>query len=90
MPEAYVEIHPDDARDAGIHNGDLVKISTRRGSIDVRAWIGGRGSPPRGLLFIPFFDENKLVNLVTLEDYDFFSKQTDYKKCAASITRVTS
>ncbi|HPB95654.1 MAG TPA: molybdopterin-dependent oxidoreductase, partial [Polyangiaceae bacterium] len=90
MPEAYVEIHPDDARDAGIHNGDLVKISTRRGSIDVRAWIGGRGSPPRGLLFVPFFDENKLINLVTLEDFDFFSKQTDYKKCAASIARVTS
>ena len=90
MPEAYLEMNPDDARDAGIHNGDLVKVTTRRGSVDVRAWIGGRGSPPRGLLFIPFFDEDRLVNLITLEDFDFFSKQPDYKKCAASISRVTA
>jgi nitrate reductase NapA len=44
----------------------------------------------RGLLFIPFFDEDRLVNLITLEDFDFFSKQPDYKKCAASISRVTA
>lgn len=90
MPEAYVEMNPDDAAAFGIHNGDRVKVSTRRGSMELRAWIGGRGSPPRGLVFIPFFDEDKLVNNLTLDAFDPFSKQPDYKKCAASVTRLSA
>ena len=90
MPEGYVEMNPDDAQSFGIHNGDLVKVTSRRGSVELRAWIGGRGSPPRGLIFIPFFDETKLVNLVTLEAFDPFSKQPDYKKCAATVSRVSA
>lgn len=90
MPEAYVEMNPDDAQAFGIQNGDVVKVTTRRGSVELRAWIGGRGSPPRGLIFIPFFDEGQLVNLLTLEAYDPFSKQPDYKKCAATVSRVSA
>jgi nitrate reductase NapA len=50
-------------------------------------WIDGRGSPPAGSLFIPFFDERLLVNDITLHDFDPFSKQPDYKKCAARVRR---
>jgi len=85
VPEGYVEVHPDDAAQLGVDNGSKVRVETRRGKLDLRAWIGGRGSPPMGSLFIPFFDEQRLVNELTLEAFDPFSKQPDYKKCAARI-----
>lgn len=85
MPAAYVEIHPSDARELGISNGQNVVVETRRGSLTLPAWIDGRGAPEIGSVFIPFFDEKKLVNVLTLEDFDPFSKQPDYKKCAARV-----
>ncbi len=88
MPGAYVELHPDDARALGVNNGERVRIESRRGALELRAWIGGRGAPERGNVFVPFFDETKLINLVTLEAHDPFSKQPDYKKCAVRLTRV--
>jgi nitrate reductase NapA len=38
-------------------------------------------------VFVPFFDERLLINQVTLEAHDPFSKQPDYKKCAARIVK---
>ena len=85
MPEGYVEVHPQDAARLGIGNGAPVVLETRRGRVETRAWIEGRGSPPPGSLFVPFFDEERLVNRLTLEAFDPFSKQPDYKKCAARL-----
>jgi nitrate reductase NapA len=85
MPNAYVEMHPDDARALGITQGQLVVVESRRGRLELPAWIGGRGQPPRGTVFIPFFDERLLVNRLTLEAHDPFSKQPDYKKCAVRV-----
>ncbi len=88
MPEAYVEVHPDDAKAARIGNGDWVQLDSRRGTIKLRAWIGGRGKVAKGSLFVPFFDETKLINNLTLENYDPYSKQPDYKKCAVRLKKV--
>jgi nitrate reductase NapA len=88
MPHAYVEIHPDDAKRLGIRNGQRVSVETRRGKLELPAWIDGRGAPPKGSIFIPFFDERLLANVLTLEAFDAFSKQPDYKKCAATIRRI--
>ena len=90
MPQSYVEVNREDALALGVQNGDMVKVETLRGSLKLRAWIDGRGSTPRGSLFIPFFDENMLVNDLTLDAIDPFSKQPDYKKCAAKIVKVLS
>ncbi len=88
MPESYVEIHPDDAADLGIVNGGKVKITSRRGSIIMKASIEGRGNPPRGMVFVPFFDEKYLINEVTLDAFCPISKQPDYKKCAVKVERA--
>jgi nitrate reductase NapA len=85
MPNAYVEMHREDARALSIQDGDVVRVETRRGALDLPVWIGGRGEPPRGSIFVPFFDEGRLINELTLEDFDPFSKQPDYKKCAARV-----
>lgn len=88
MPHAYVELHREDARRLGIQNGSMVLIESRRGSLKLPAWIDGRGKPPIGTVFVPFFDERLLINFVTLEAYDPFSKQPDYKKCAVRVGPV--
>lgn len=87
MPKAYVELNKADADRLGIRNSDLVTLKSRRGEIDLPAWIGGRGDPKPGEVFVPFFDEGKLINLVTLDEYDPYSKQPDYKKCAVTVVR---
>jgi nitrate reductase NapA len=88
MPNAYVEIHPDDAAKLGVRSGDAVTVESRRGKLTLPAWINGRGKPPVGTLFVPFFDERLQINLVTIEAHDPFSKQPDFKKCAVRITRA--
>jgi nitrate reductase NapA len=77
-----------DASRLGISNGETVTLESRRGSLNISVWIDGRGSPPPGSLFVPFFDERLLINKLTLEAYDPFSKQPDYKKCAVRVRRV--
>jgi len=90
MPSSYVEINIDDAKRLGIRNGEQVKLQTRRGELTIAAWIDGRGSCPPGHLFVPFFDERKLINELTLEAHCPFSKEPDYKKCAARVLKVSS
>lgn len=90
MPSTYVEIHPDDARAHKLSNGDVITLESRRGSVDIPVWINGRGKPAPGSLFVPFFDERMLVNLVTLHDFCPISKEPDYKKCAVRIKRSSA
>jgi nitrate reductase (cytochrome) len=87
MPQAYVEMHRDDARAHGIADGEIVIVESRRGAVELPVWIDGRGQPPPGSLFVPFFDERMLVNRVTLDAHDPFSKQPDYKKCAVRVRK---
>ena len=90
MPEAYVELHREDAADIDVRSGDRVRVTSRRGTLELPVWIDGRGQPPRGSVFVPFFDEERLVNLVTLDAHCPISKQPDYKKCAVKVERVGS
>ncbi|MDD9933880.1 MAG: molybdopterin-dependent oxidoreductase [Myxococcales bacterium] len=87
MPNAYVEMHREDARALGLRNGEMVRLETRRGALDLPLWLDGRGAPPRGSVFVPFFDEQLLINELTLDAHDPVSKQPDYKKCAARVRK---
>ena len=88
MPDGYVELHREDAADLGVRSGDEVRVTSRRGTFDVPVWVDGRGQPPRGTVFVPFFDEKRLVNLLTLDAHCPISKQPDYKKCAVKVEKV--
>jgi nitrate reductase NapA len=88
MPRAYAEISREDAAAVGVKTGDLVKLETRRGALVLPAWVDGRGKCPKGHVFVPFFDEKLLINLLTLEAHDPFSKQPDYKKCAVRLVKA--
>jgi nitrate reductase NapA len=88
MPKAYVELNPEDATKLGIATGDKVKVTSRRGEIVLPAWINGRSTPAKGSVFVPFFAEESLINLVTLEAHCPISKEPDYKKCAVNIAKA--
>ena len=62
--------------------------SDLRGSVVMKASIDGRGNPPVGMVFVPFFDEKYLINEVTLDAFCPISKQPDYKKCAVKVERA--
>jgi nitrate reductase (cytochrome) len=88
VPEALMFMHPEDAQKRGLQRGMTVVVSTRRGEIRAHVETRGRNKPPVGLIFIPFFDESKLVNKLTLDATCPISKQTDFKKCAAKVTKA--
>ncbi|MBL0157849.1 MAG: molybdopterin-dependent oxidoreductase [Bryobacterales bacterium] len=88
VPNGYVEVNPNDAKRMGIRNGDRVKLTSRRGALTLPAMIDGRGRPPEGMVFVPFFDESLLINELTLDAFCPISKQPDYKKCAVKVERA--
>ncbi len=88
VPEAYAEMNAADATEHGIKDGETIRLVSRRGSLDLAARIGGRGQPPRGSIFVPFFDQTRLANLLTLDAMDNISKQPDFKKSAVRIERI--
>jgi nitrate reductase NapA len=88
VPAAYVEMNRADAAELGLKSGDIVRLASRRGKMELRVEVDGRGKPPRGSLFVPFFDEAKLINRVTLDTMCNISKQPDFKKCAVRLERV--
>jgi nitrate reductase NapA len=88
MPDAWIYMNPADAKKRGLQRGDVVKTSTRRGEIELRVETRGRNKPPAGLVFIPFFDEHRLVNKLTLDATCPISKETDFKKCACKVVKA--
>ncbi|MBZ0132341.1 MAG: nitrate reductase catalytic subunit NapA [Rhodocyclaceae bacterium] len=88
FPDAVVFMHPKDADKRGLKRHDVVKAVTRRGEIQVRVETKGRNKMPEGVVFIPFFDEHRLVNKLTLDATCPISKETDFKKCAVKIVKA--
>ncbi len=87
-PNAKLYMHPDDAKAQGFKRGDAVKLSTRRGELETRVETRGRNKPPKGLVYIPWFDAGQLVNKLTLDATDPLSKETDFKKCACKVEKA--
>ena len=90
VPEAVLFIHPADAKARGLAQGDLVWVESRRGKVKVRVDLAGRNRPPRGTVFVPWFDESVFINKVTLDATCPISKETDFKKSAVRVTKATA
>lgn len=87
-PYATAHLHPDDAKRLKIRDGEKIKVASRRGFVEVYAEIGGRVTPQKGMIFVPFFDEDVMINKVTLDAFCPISKENDYKKCAVRIEKL--
>ena len=88
VPDALCYAHVEDAKALGLRRGSEVRVTSRRGEIITRIETRGRNKPPRGLVFVPWFDASQLINKITLDVTDLISKQTDFKKCAVKIEAV--
>jgi nitrate reductase NapA len=88
LPHAYVEMNREDAKRLRIRNRDTVRLVSRRGSLEVEARIDYRSQPPRGQLFVPWFDEAVPVNRLMLDASCPLSGQPDSAKCAVRLERV--
>ncbi|WP_420077153.1 molybdopterin-dependent oxidoreductase [Streptomyces sp. JL3001] len=92
-PGPFVEVHPRDARELGIADGDRVEVASRRGRAVLPAVVTERVRP--GGAFAPFhwndlFGEYLSVNAVTSDAVDPISFQPEFKVCAVSLTRVAA
>ncbi|MFT4176574.1 MAG: bifunctional nitrate reductase/sulfite reductase flavoprotein subunit alpha [Luteolibacter sp.] len=92
-PGPFIEIHPEDAAELGIVEGNSVEILSRRGRAVLPAVITDRVLP--GNCFAPFhwndvFGENLAVNDVTSDAIDPISQQPEFKFTAVSLALVSS
>ncbi|VBA59782.1 Nitrate reductase [Mycobacterium attenuatum] len=90
-PGPFVEIHPDDAAQLHVCDGDDVEIASRRGRAVLPALVTDRVRP--GNCFAPFhwndvFGEYLSINAVTNDAVDPISRQPEYKACAVTLTKV--
>jgi formate dehydrogenase major subunit len=85
-PKALVFIHPDDAARLGLADGELARVSSRRGTIELEAKVSHREAP--GNVFIPFHFREAAANLLTIDEIDPFGKIPEFKFCAVQIERA--
>jgi formate dehydrogenase major subunit len=88
QPEAHVFMNPGDAKEMGVGDGDFVRVSSRRGTIELRARLSHRDTP--GTCFVPFHFREAAANLLTIDEIDPVGKIPEFKFCAVRIERVGS
>jgi formate dehydrogenase (NADP+) alpha subunit len=86
--QAYVEINPADAGRLGISAGEMITISSRRGSILISARI--TGSIDAGVLFIPMHYREAAANILTTDALDPRAKIPEFKVCAVKVEKYSS
>ena len=82
-PEALAEVNPADAERYGIKEGDWIRMTSRRGSVEMRATITDRSQ--EGTIFTTYNHIEALVNFLTLDALDRLSRTPEYKLCAIKV-----
>ncbi|MFD1672396.1 formate dehydrogenase subunit alpha [Agrilactobacillus yilanensis] len=85
---SYIEINYEDANHLGIKDGDKVKVSSRRGSIETYAAVGDRVMADSVFMTFHFPDGN--VNEITNAVFDDIAIIPEYKVCAVAIEPINS
>ncbi|MGE0736481.1 MAG: formate dehydrogenase subunit alpha [Alphaproteobacteria bacterium] len=82
-PEDVLEIHPHDAEQRGIRDGDLVKLDSRAGSTSLHAQITDRVAP--GVVYTTFHHPVTQANVVTTDYSDWATNCPEYKVTAVQV-----
>jgi predicted molibdopterin-dependent oxidoreductase YjgC len=82
----FVEINTEDARKLGIAEGDMVRLSSRRGQTQAKALVGAMVD--KGVVFMPFHFREAAVNLLTNDALDPVAKIPEFKVCAVALEKV--
>ncbi|MCC4854521.1 formate dehydrogenase subunit alpha [Vibrio splendidus] len=83
-PRAMISVH--DAEALGISNGQMLKVSTRRGEIEIAAFVTKRMQ--KGVVFIPFHFVESPVNRLTTTATDPHAKIPEFKVAAVRIDPI--
>lgn len=97
-PKPWVELSAEDADSLGIREGDLVRVTSRRGRLEVPARVGDIRP---GTVFAPFHygywdnggspgEHPSAANELTITEWDPVSKQPVYKNAAVRVERMTA
>jgi formate dehydrogenase major subunit len=85
-PEAVASFAPSELRRLEIRPGEMVRVTTRRGAIELKARSDSAVAP--GMVFIPFCYAEAAANVLTNPQLDPFGKIPEYKFCAARVEPV--
>jgi len=85
MSEELVEINPEDASALGIADGDMVRVTSRRGKVSARAKV--TEVSPVGVVFMTFHFAESPTNLLTNPAFDPVAKIPEYKVCAVRVEK---
>jgi len=85
-PEGFMEIHPGDARRLKVADGEEVRVSSRRGTITVKARIT-RKVPPQ-VVYMNFHFSESPANRLTIAALDPKSGIAEAKVCAVKIEKL--
>jgi formate dehydrogenase alpha subunit len=83
VPEAYVEMHPDDAEHIGLNHAERARLASRRGEIELNVRVTPRIRP--GVVFVPFHFAEAAANALTHAALDPDSGIPEYKVCAVRV-----
>jgi formate dehydrogenase major subunit len=84
--EDVLEIHPFDAENRGVRDGDLVALQSRVGEVSLKARISDRMQP--GVVYTTFHHPNSGANVVTTENSDWATNCPEYKVTAVQVRRT--
>ncbi|MBI1201858.1 MAG: formate dehydrogenase subunit alpha [Rhodopseudomonas sp.] len=82
--EDRLEIHPHDAEQRGVRDGDWVKLQSRAGETSLRAQITDRVAP--GVVYTTFHHPDTQANVITTDFTDWATNCPEYKVTAVQIT----
>ena len=85
-PEANCSLHPSTLRKLGVEPGGLVKLSTRRGSIEIMARADRAVSPD--MVFVPFAYVEAAANILTNPAIDPYGKIPEFKFAAVKVEKA--
>jgi len=88
FPEDILEIHPEDAAERDIKDGDLIKIASRKGDTTMHAMISERMQP--GVVYTTFHNPISGANVVTTEFSDWATNCPEYKVTAVQVEHTDS
>src|SRR5205085_6428112 len=82
--EDLLEIHPHDAEQRGVRDGDWVRLASRAGETTLRAVITDRVAP--GVVYTTFHHPDTQANVITTEYSDWATNCPEYKVTAVQIS----
>ncbi|MDD3111349.1 MAG: formate dehydrogenase subunit alpha [Methanofollis liminatans] len=86
VPTGWIEINTEDAKALGIADGEMVKATSRRGTVNVPAKV--TKDIMKGVMFMPFHFAECAANVLTNNALDPIAKIPEFKACAVKVEKI--